>query len=167
MGSGKTTVGRLVAARLGWPMTDSDAWLEAATGRSARAVRDEDGAATLHALEREHLRAALAAPGPSVICPAASVVDDGSMREALRDPGLLVVWLTARPVTAAARFDDQDHRPWYGDDPLAFLAAQALERGPRLRALDPVELATDDLDPEALADEIAGLVARPGRRAGP
>jgi shikimate kinase len=161
MGSGKTTVGRELAARLGWPLRDSDPEIEAATGRTVRALRDELGVDAMHELEARQLLDALAAPGPAVVAPAASVIDVAACRAALRGPGVAVVFLTATPSTAAARFVSGDHRPWYGTDPATFLAEQAADRYPRFRSVDPVELATDDRDPTAIAD--AALAAIAGR----
>jgi shikimate kinase len=92
-----------------------------------------------------------------VICPAASTVDDPACRKALLEGTSLLVWLTARPATAASRFDHQGHRPRYGEDTEAFLARQAIERGPRFRSLGPVELATDELPAEDLAAEVMRL----------
>ena len=43
MASGKTTVGRLLAQRLGWAWRDSDADIEAATGSTVRELRDREG----------------------------------------------------------------------------------------------------------------------------
>ena len=157
MGTGKTTVGRRVARTLGWPMSDSDASIEASEGRTARTIRDTDGVDAIHELEYRHLLSALAGPGPVVVCPAASVVDDEACREALNGDGILVAWLTARPETAAARFDDQAHRPRYGDDPLTFLAEQATRRDPWFREIADLVLETDDATPDELA---AAIVVR-------
>ena len=162
MGSGKTTVGRRVATRLGWPMTDSDAAIEAADGLTVREIRDRLGTEAIHQLESAHLLRSAAAPIPTVICPAASVIDDPACRAALAEPSLLVVWLTARPETAAGRFDDQPHRPRYGDDPATFLAEQAATRDPHFRAVADLELATDDVTPDELAARIVERAASGG-----
>ncbi len=161
MGTGKTTTGRILAARLGWPMRDSDAEIEALTGRTVKELRDELGTDPMHDLEAEALLRALADAGPDIIGAAASVVDREDCRSALRGEGVAVAWLTVSPATEAKRFTSGTHRPWYGDDPRAFLARQARERDPSFRSLDPVIVATDDREPGAVADAILeGLVAR-------
>lgn len=62
MGSGKSTVGVALADRLGWPLVDSDVVIEASTGQTVREWRERSGTASLHALEADQLRDALAAP---------------------------------------------------------------------------------------------------------
>jgi shikimate kinase len=161
MGSGKTTVGRELADRLGWPLRDSDPEIEAATGRTVRTLRDEIGVDAMHELEARQLLDALSAPGPAVVAPAASVIDVAACRVALQAPGVAVVFLTVAPAVAAVRFAAGQHRPWYGADPETFLAEQAADRYPRFRSVDPVELATDDRDPAAVADAaLDAVVAR-------
>ena len=162
MGSGKTTVGRLVADRLGWPLRDSDAEIEARTGRTVRELDETVGTDAMHALEAEALLGALGSPDPAVILAAASVADDDACLAALRDPSLLVAWLRISPATAAARFESRGHRPRFGDDPAAFLAEQAARRDPRLRSIATLELDADAGSSEALAERIAAVVAKPG-----
>jgi shikimate kinase len=163
MGSGKTTVGTLVATRLGWPLRDSDADIAGREGRTVREIREALGTRAMHDLEAAHLLEALADPEPSVVCPAASVIDDPGCREALRGSSAVVIWLTATPATGAVRFDDQAHRPRYGDDPATFLERQAADREPLFRSVSTAELATDGRDPAELADlvlELAGAQTR-------
>lgn len=50
-GSGKSTVVRLVAERLGWQAVDSDNLIEAAAGRSVREIFESDGEAAFRASE--------------------------------------------------------------------------------------------------------------------
>ena len=74
MGTGKTTVGTVLAQRLGRPLIDSDAEVEARTGRTVREIFETDGEAAYRALETEALVDALASPVPAVIAAAGGVV---------------------------------------------------------------------------------------------
>ena len=74
MASGKTTVGRAVAARLHRPFFDSDAMVEARTGRTVREIFETDGEAAYRPLETDALVEALASPTPAVIAAAGGVV---------------------------------------------------------------------------------------------
>ena len=134
MGTGKTTTGRILADRLGWALRDSDPEIEALTGRTVKELRDELGTDPMHDLEARALLNALAGEGPDVVCGAASVVDREDCLDALRAVGVAVAWLTVSPQTEAKRFASGTHRPWYGDDPRAFLARQARERDPAFRS---------------------------------
>jgi len=161
MGTGKTTTGRILAARLGWPLRDSDAEIEALTGKTVRELRDELGTDAMHDLEAQALLRTLADAGPDVVGAAASVVDREDCLEALRGDRVAVAWLTVAPEIGARRFTTSAHRPWYGEDPATFLARQAREREPAFRSLDPVTVSTDDNEPDAVADAIlAGLRER-------
>jgi len=125
MASGKTSVGSAIADALDWPLRDSDRDLRAATGRSARQIAADDGIEALHDLERDHLLAGVADPAPSVICAAASVIDEPAVRDALHDPSVMVVWLRVSAESAARRMTTTDHRP----RPEA-IEAQAARRDP-------------------------------------
>jgi shikimate kinase len=151
MGAGKTTVGRTLAARLGWPWRDSDAEIEAGTGLTVRELRDRDGVDAMHDLEAAQLLRALADPGPSVISAAASVVDLEACRQALTAPDLAVIWLRGSSDVLATRFPTGGHRPAYGASPKTFLTRQAERREPLLRGLDPIVIEVDAID----ADEAA------------
>lgn len=149
MGAGKTTVGRMVGARLGWTLRDSDADIEAATGLTVRELRDREGTDAMHGRESAQLLDALAAPGPSVISPAASVIDVPACRAALTAPGVAVIWLRATPALLAERFrSSDDHRPAYGDSVEAFLADHAARREPHLPTIGAHVIDVDDLTPD-------------------
>ena len=162
MGTGKTTTGRILAARLGWPLRDSDVEIEALTGRSVRELRDKLGTDAMHDLEARALLRALADAGPDVVGAAASVVDREDCLEALRGDGVAVAWLTVSPEVGAKRFSSSTHRPWYGEDPATFLARQAREREPAFRSLNPVAVSTDDCEPDAVADAILARLRERG-----
>jgi shikimate kinase len=129
MGSGKTTVGRRVAARLGRRLRDSDAEVEARTGRTVREIFETDGEAAFRSEEARALADALDDPEPAVVAAAGGVVLDPANRRRLRAAGT-VVWLDGRPEDLARRVSSGGHRPLLGDDPLAALRRLDRERRP-------------------------------------
>lgn len=144
MGAGKTTVGERLGRDLGIPFVDGDVALRAATGRDASTIAASDGVAALASREARVLLDALAAPAPSVVAAAASVVDDPACRRALRGPGIVVVRLRARPRTLAARHAAAPHRRPLGPDLVAGYARQSRARAARFAAIRPV--VTVDVD---------------------
>jgi shikimate kinase len=125
MGVGKTTVGRLLAGSLGWPLADSDGEIEAREGASVREIQRLRGAPALHELEAAVLLEQLDAPGPSVICAAASTIEDERCRRrcgAGRAGGLAC---KASLDTLVARYDSDPHRPRYPEGTRAALARTA------------------------------------------
>ncbi|HSB86169.1 MAG TPA: shikimate kinase [Ilumatobacteraceae bacterium] len=121
MGSGKTTVARIVADRLNRKVIDSDAVIEAATGRTVREIFAEDGEAAFRTLETSALLDALASPVPAVIAAAGGVVLREENREALKRSNAKVVWLCASPALLAERVTSGGHRPLLDDDPAGTL----------------------------------------------
>jgi len=92
-GSGKSTVARLLAGRLGWAWLDADSVLEERAGRSVRAVFVGEGEAGFRQREADVL-AELAALERHVIATGGGAVLRADNRERLRSAGV-VVWLTA------------------------------------------------------------------------
>ena len=158
MGSGKTTVGRQVARRTGWPFLDNDAQVRELTGREPEAIDAEDGEDALHAAEIAAFRAALARPGAAVIAVAGAVVDDPTAREELRRERAHVVWLRGRPETLRARIGAGTGRRADALD-LDWLTARAREREPRYRAVADQVIDIEDRHATAIAREILEAVA--------
>ena len=157
MASGKTTVGRALAERLGRPFSDSDDWIERTFGKTVQELADETSIDEMHRLEAAHLLRALAGPGPDVIAAAASTIDDPGCRSALSQEGVRVIWLKADPVVLAARFERKRHRPRFGRSPDDLMAEQAVDRETLFGSLDPIVIETDGSDP---ADTVAAALAR-------
>ncbi len=93
-GTGKTTVARLLAARLGWPWRDADAVLEAEFGRPIRDIFKAEGEAGFRDKETQVLRD-LAGLDRHVIATGGGVILRPENRDVLR--GGRAVWLTAPP----------------------------------------------------------------------
>ena len=162
MGAGKTSVGTAIGARLGWPVLDSDATLLAATGRTVREIRAELGTEGLHRAEADALLDALAGDEHTVVCAAASVIEDPGARTALARADLFVVWLRASPTTLAKRFSSAEHRPIYGPDPLGVAQGQAARRYPLYAEVARITIDVDDADIEAVAAAALLALAGPG-----
>ena len=94
MGAGKTTTARALAARLDWPIIDSDVVIEKRTGRTGADLAADVGVGELHRIEEDVLLESLAGGGPAVITAAASVVTSSRSRQALVEHAT-VVWLDA------------------------------------------------------------------------
>lgn len=100
-GCGKSSVGRLLANRLGWDFADADAELETRAGKSIQQIFADDGETAFRDLESRTLadllqgeRLVLAAGGGAVL--------RESTRERIASAGL-AVWLTASPEILHAR----------------------------------------------------------------
>lgn len=154
MGSGKSSVGRALAARTSWPFHDNDALLEGATGHTARelASRGED---VLRDAESAALRAGLGRPEPAIVASAAGVVLDADDRRRLAAEAS-VTWLRARPETLRERLGstDDDHRPWLDGDPDAWLRQADAERAPLFAAVADLIVDVDELRPDEVAERI-------------
>ena len=159
MGSGKTTLGRLLADALGLPLRDSDPDILTTTGETARELRERLGDAGLDAAESGHLLDAIASDAPSVVCAAAGVADDPACIAALGGERLFVVWLRLPTSALATRFAAGAHRPAYGDDPAGFLAEQAAQRDPRYASVADLTLDLDGQDPQEMAARVLAALA--------
>lgn len=158
MAAGKSTVGRLVAAQLGWPYYDNDELLRRAVGVDTRTVLERDGEAAMRRAESTALTVALDEAGPLVAGVAGGVVEDPLDRARLQTGGF-VVWLRATIETLARRARGTD-RPWLGDDPRAALTALYAGRADLYLSVASFVIDVDELPPTAVADRIiAALVA--------
>lgn len=152
MGSGKSTVGRLLAQRTGWPFYDNDALLERMTGMSARNLLATRGEEALHALEGEALEIGLAEPAPLIVAAAAGTVLDTKLRDRLGDAA--VIWLRARPEVLAERIGEAEARPWRRGDREAWLTQTLAEREPLYREVADLVVDTEGRTSDEVADDI-------------
>jgi shikimate kinase len=173
MATGKTSVARQMARRLGRRVYDSDAMITARTGRTVAQLFEAGGEPAFRELETAVLDEALDADPPGVVAAAGGVVLSPANRDRLRAlsrSGGVVVWLTADPAVLAARVHPGDHRPLLADDPAGTLARLSAERGPLYAEVADRTVDTGTVPFSRVVDEVIDAVravAREGRGARP
>jgi len=161
-GSGKSTVGRLVADRLGRPFLDTDQVFEQLHGKSVPDYLGEHGEPAFRSAEAAAVAEACATPG-AVIGAGGGALLEPLNRWALWHHGL-VTWLDVTPATLVARLKaDPVVRPTFQPYDEERLAAVLAGRMPFYRAAD---LRLDaDRAPDRLAEELIAKRIHPrGRR---
>jgi len=158
-GSGKSTVARALAVRLGWPVRDTDPLVEAMTGRTIPAIFAAEGEPAFRALEADALCAALD-DAPAVIATGGGIVVRASNRVLLRERAL-VVWLDAPTEALVARLLAHDEsRPLLaGDDPAARLETLRAARASLYAEVAHLTVLTADRTLDAICDEIVQAMA--------
>ena len=129
MGSGKSSIGRRLAASLGLPFRDSDEEIEAAAQMPVREIFARFGEPHFRDGERRVV-ARLIGEGPSVIATGGGAfMDEGTRALALERA--IVVWLDADIDTLVARVSRRSTRPLLaGRDPRTVLEDLARTRNP-------------------------------------
>jgi 3-dehydroquinate synthase len=165
MGSGKSTVARLVADRLGWDAVDTDDFVESEAGKTIAAIFDEEGELAFRQREarafealKDRDRVAVAAGGASSILP--------ETRRAIAAAGL-VIHLEASPEAIVARLEAQQdaaERPMLaGTNPVERVRRLWSQRA-ALYSLADFTVHTDGLSPEEVAEEVVRLYQLYGER---
>jgi shikimate kinase len=165
MATGKSSVGPLVARRLGWEFVDVDTIIVGRAGKPIAKIFDEQGEPHFRQLEREVV-ANLAndrrrcphchGPFPEVISTGGGVLVDESNSAALKRVGVIVC-LTARPEVVAARVEKSKTKRRKltegGKSTLARIKELMDERFNAYARAD-VQIDTSDLTVDQLADHV-------------
>jgi shikimate kinase len=113
MGTGKTTVGRLVAEQLGFEFLDTDELIQARTGRTIADIFAKEGEPAFRALEKQVVQE-LSAREKTVISTGGGLPTNPENLAALKSFAL-VVCLWASPEKIWERVKNQSHRPLLHD----------------------------------------------------
>jgi shikimate kinase len=150
-GSGKTTVGELLAERLGVTFRDTDHDVEAAAGKPIGEIFIDDGEEHFRALERAAVRDALATHEGVVALGGGAVLDAATQAELA---GLPVVYLEVGLSDAVKRVGLASARPLLVLNPRSQFRKLMEERRPIYEGLASVQVKTDDRDPADVVDEV-------------
>ncbi len=160
-GAGKSAVGPLLANLLGVKFRDTDTDAATAAGKPVGDIFVEDGEQAFRELERAAVaealgeRSVLRETGAVLALGSGAVLDDGVPHLLT---GLPVVYLSASFGTVARRTGLDRPRVVVPGNPRGRLRAMLDERAPLYQRLAAVTVATDDLEPDELAAEIAAQI---------
>jgi shikimate kinase len=149
-GSGKSTVGALLAERLGVPFRDVDAVIVERTGKSITEIFTDDGEAAFRALE-EQLTAELL-PLPGVLSLGGGAVLSATTRAALRDRR--VVWLRVGLAQSVKRVGLDTARPLLLGNVRGTLRKLLDERAGLYREVSSQVIDTDSTTPADVVEMI-------------
>ena len=159
MGSGKSSVGKLLASRLRRPFIDLDEVIEAEAGQPVSEIFRLQGEVAFRAKERAALRRVLASDDPMVLAVGGGTFSDGSNREALRVA--LTIYLETSVEEIIARIgqgDEKKKRPLLRGPSVEDTVSRLLSR----REIDykraTARVETDGLSVEAVAEEIVNAL---------
>ena len=158
MGSGKSTLGPALAARLGLRFADVDARVAADAGRDIPAIFSDEGEAGFRARETRALTTVLA-DAPAVVATGGGAVLAQANRIAMRESGI-VIYLQVDAAIQLARLAGDTGRPLLqGGDPAAKLAALQAIREPLYLAAAHHLFDTSALDANTAVAALADLLA--------
>ncbi len=161
MGAGKTTVGHIVAERLGQPFVDSDVLIEQRLGRDIRDIFRTEGEPWFRQLEHATV-AGLVRGQDAVIALGGGAVEDSRSRAVLRNAR--VVYLRVSYDEAMARVQRDEFRPMLHRPDLDEVYKRRL---PVYEDLSVLTVDTDGRRPDAIAHEVlAHLTGLPETPAG-
>lgn len=152
MGTGKGTVGKIVAAQLGMTFVDTDEMIEAEAGQSIAAIFAESGEAVFRRVEARVCQRVAGECGQVIAVGGGALLDEQT-RTALDNSGLLVC-LTAEVDEIMRRVGHDPSRPLFG---ARATVEQLLARRSAHYASFAHHIDTTHRSPEQAAEEIIEL----------
>lgn len=158
-GAGKSTVGRVLAKRLGVEFTDTDELVEQRVGKDISHIFIDDGEEVFRAFERDVVAESLAQRTGVLSLGGGAILDAGT-QASLR--GRTVVFLDVSLRFAARRSGFDQGRPLLALNPRGQWLDLMKKRRPIYEALATVTVTTDGLEPHAVADAVVDQLRQAG-----
>jgi len=159
MGAGKSTVGAMLAAQLGWPFVDLDSSVAATAGKPVPQILADHGEPHFRQLESQHLAATLAQPVPLVLALGGGAIEADENRKLLAAAeATAVLYLEAPLETLLARCEVQQGRPNAVARPLIHEAAQRFAERASLYQQTGTAVPTESLPAEDVVQDILRLL---------
>lgn len=156
MGSGKSTVGRLLAGRLGVAFCDTDDRIKHESQLLIGQLFDELGEDAFRQRESAALVECLATAG--VVATGGGAVLRAENRSLISGRNRWVAWLDAQPEELAERLKDAVDRPLLGENALASLVRLDGERRPLYAQVASARVETNRRTPAEVCEEIVSLI---------
>ncbi|GAA2712376.1 MULTISPECIES: shikimate kinase [Streptomyces] len=155
-GAGKSTIGALLAERLGTGYRDTDADIEATAGKPIPEIFIDEGEPHFRALERQAVRAAVA-EHPGVLALGGGAVMDEGTRALLK--GLPVVFLDVDLADAVRRVGLDAPRPLLAVNPRKRWRELMEQRRPLYTEVAAAVVTTGGRTPDEVADAVTEALA--------
>lgn len=159
MGSGKSSVGRRLANRLGLSFVDADTEIETAAGMSIPEIFAQRGEAEFRDGERRVISRILATQPALVLATGGGAFMNAETRQRVKDLAISI-WLKAEPDVLMRRVRKRSNRPLLQTaDPEATLRSMLAQREP-VYALADITIQSRDVPHEAVVDDIVEALER-------
>jgi len=157
MGSGKSKVGRLLAARLGWTHHDTDDMISKQVGFSVGDIIRKKGEAAFRAIEKNAVQLVSLSDRCVISTGGGVPLDANNMQELARDA--TVIWLKVSPETALKRAGNLKSRPLIdAGNPLESIRRRMAERNPIYERAAQHTIESDHLEADQVVEKILSLV---------
>lgn len=160
MGSGKSSVGRRLGARLGLPFVDADVEIETAAGMTIPEIFSQRGESEFRDGERRVIQRILTTRAPLVLATGGGAFMNPETRERVSELGVSL-WLKADPEVLMRRVRKRSDRPLLQTaDPEATLRRMLKEREPVYGLADITLISRDDPHEVVVAAAVKALEER-------
>lgn len=157
MGSGKSTLGKMLSSRLKFPFYDTDALIEKKQGRKIEKIFEDNGEDCFRSMEEECIRELLSGPEECVVSTGGGAVLKEENRKILKKSGT-VFYLKAGPELLYGRLEKESGRPLLkGDGLFEKICEMLTEREGMYRETAHYVVDETGKNTEQLLDEIIKL----------